>query len=110
MPGDAELEKLADVLEGWRELFQAEQDLDIYRKLHETALVKLRALSDSIDEIQKKNISFLSVAASESAPPKVMEILNGRLVAIHEARRLTERIPSCLTRHPRGLEQRDGFG
>jgi hypothetical protein len=103
MPGDAELEKLADILEGWREVFQAEQDLDVYRQLHETALITLRTLGGSIDEILKKNVSFLSAATSDSAPPTVLEILNRRLVAIHEARRLTERIPQLLDDASTGL-------
>jgi hypothetical protein len=63
MPGDAELEELACVLEGWRRCYLAEEGLEPIRQAQRKAINAVTALAQAVDEIGRNNRSFAIAAA-----------------------------------------------
>jgi len=92
MPGDAELEQLAGVLEYWRQIFINEQILLHRRQLQDGGLAALRTLTNAISAIAKLDESNFSAAARESAPTGILRYLSERLAESHGARALAESV------------------
>jgi hypothetical protein len=84
MPGDAELEKLARILEGWRKIFRAEQRLHHRRALQKQALIAVKTASDVVRKIAEQDQAWLVDVLQDSAPPGVLRDLNGRIRPIKD--------------------------
>lgn len=92
IPGDAELEQLASILEYWRQIFLNEQILLHRRELQESGLAALRTLTAALSEIAKLDESNFSAAARESAPMGILRYLSERLAESNGARALAQSV------------------
>jgi hypothetical protein len=106
MPCDTELEKLARILERWRQTFLNEQVLLRRRELQDRALAAHKALADAISEIEKLDRSHFTEAAQESAPKHVLSYLSERLAESSDVGVLAARIGS----HPGLAFSPSGYG
>jgi hypothetical protein len=86
MPADAELKKLARILEGWRLRFLNEQDLHRYRELQHEALAALKMLSNVVSKLEQLDNSDLRAAVHDSAPV-MLRILGDRAMAVNAVRK-----------------------
>jgi hypothetical protein len=92
MPGDAELEKLARILEGWRLIFRNEQALRHRRALQEQAVAALKTANDVVRKIAEQDQAWLVNAVQNSAPPGLLRHLSDRVGAIYDVHANIERI------------------
>jgi len=81
MPGDADLDKLAGILEHWRLVFHKEEKLhDARRVLQLQASRSLKKLSDVVSELVDLDTSNLqAVAHDNNAPLGLLVMLRNRL-------------------------------
>jgi hypothetical protein len=81
MPGDADLDKLAAILEHWRLVFHDEEKLHLARGvLQRKASRRLEKLSDVVSELVELDTSKLQAAAHDNnTPPGLLSVLRNRL-------------------------------
>jgi hypothetical protein len=80
MPHDADLDKLAGILEHWRLVLENEEKLHRARGvLQQQASGKLKELSDIVSELVELDTSNLQAAAHGNAPPGLLGVLRFRL-------------------------------
>jgi hypothetical protein len=89
MPRDGELEKLADILERWRGVFQMDQYLRRRRKFQDKTLIAFKTASV---EIAKLDEAELKAAADDHAPEHALRYLRDRLAESNDLRANIERI------------------
>jgi hypothetical protein len=85
MPSDAELEKLARILESRRNQYLAEHELPILPS-QEKAKSALAILDKRVREMERTHREFADAAEREAAPPVARRMLTERLTAIRKVR------------------------
>ncbi len=95
MPGDADLKKLALILEGWRQSYLSEQSAYSLRERQDNARKALDKLREALSELRTLNKHFFENAEQDHAPASVFIILNRRLAEIKHALTCLSRIETA---------------
>jgi hypothetical protein len=82
MPSDEALKELARILEGWRQHYLVDQNL---QPLQREACAAADKLSPALKKLREMNASFHAAAVRDAAPRYVCDILETRLAEINGA-------------------------